>query len=216
MYHTIFFDLDGTLIDPVVGITTSVAYALKHYGIHVEDMRELHRFIGPPLQDGFQEYYGFTKEQADQAILYYRERFSTIGIHENDLYEGIPELLADLSKAGKKLVIATSKPEAFAETILKHHNIDSHFCCVVGSTFEGTRTKKAEVIEEAFRRLGITDNKQGIVMVGDRKHDIHGAQATGLASIGVLYGYGSREEHETAGATHIAETIDDLRKLLLD
>ena len=214
MYHTILFDLDGTLTDPGVGITSSVAYALQHYGITVSDRSELYRFIGPPLQDAFQEYYGFSKEQADEAVLFYRERFRSIGIFENEIYPGIDEMLRDLKKAGKTLLLATSKPEEFANTILKHFHIDSYFSCVTGSTFDGKRAKKAEVIEEVFARCGITD-KSGVVMVGDREHDIHGANATGLDSIGILYGYGCREEHEAAGATHIVETVEALRTLLL-
>jgi len=214
MYHTILFDLDGTIIDPVVGITTSVAYALERFGIPVSDLRELHPFIGPPLEDSFQEYYGFDSESAAQAVLYYRERFRSIGIFENTLYDGIKDLLADLTNAGKRLVIATSKPEEFAKTILAHHRIDPFFFEVVGSTFDGKRTKKADVIEEVFARCKITD-KQGVVMVGDRKHDVIGAKTAGIPSVGVLYGYGSREEHETAGATHIVGNVAALRALLL-
>lgn len=215
MYHTILFDLDGTLIDPVVGITTCVAYALKRFGIHVEDRRKLHRFIGPPLHGSFMEYYGLDEAAAHQAVAYYRERFSTVGVYENELYDGVPELLSELTAAGKQLILATSKPEEYAKMILEHHHIAPYFTDAVGSLFSGERTAKADVITEALRRCSITD-KRGTVMVGDRKHDILGANAMGLDSIGVLYGYGPREEHKAAGATHIVGTISELRALLLE
>lgn len=215
MYHTILFDLDGTLTDPGVGITSSVAYALAHYGITVSDRSELYRFIGPPLQDAFRQYYGFSKEQADEAVLYYRERFRSIGIYENEIYPGIADLLAALQAAGKRIVLATSKPEEFARIILDHFHLTPYFSCITGATFDGTLCKKADVIREALSRCCITDT-EGLVMVGDREHDIHGASAVGLDSIGVLYGYGCREEHEAAGATHIAATVEALQSLLLD
>lgn len=213
-YKYILFDLDGTLTDPAVGITKSVAYALKKFGIEVSDMTQLNHFIGPPLLDSFMECYGFDKEKAQTAIDYYRERFRVKGLYENVVYDGVPEMLRVLKSSGKKLILATSKPEPFAKEILRHFGLEEYFVYAAGSNFDGTRTAKAEVIEYALEAAGVTD-KSAAVMVGDRKHDIIGATKTQLDSIGVLYGYGSREELESAGATYIAETVEDLTKLIL-
>ena len=213
-YEYILFDLDGTLTDPAVGITKSVAYALKKFGIEVDDITQLNHFIGPPLLDSFMEYYGFDKEKAQTAIDYYRERFRVKGLYENAVYDGVREMLQKLKNSGKNLILATSKPEPFAKEILHHFGLEKYFVYAAGSNFDGTRTAKAEVIEYALERAGITD-KSAAIMVGDRKHDIIGATKTELDSIGVLYGYGSREELEAAGATYIAETVEDLTKLIL-
>lgn len=212
-YKYILFDLDGTLTDPAVGITTSVAYALKKFGIGVADITTLNHFIGPPLLDSFMEDYGFSEEKARTAIEYYRERFRVKGLYENVVYSGVPEMLEKLKKGGKEIILATSKPEPFAREILRHFGLDKYFLFIAGSNFDGTRTAKAEVIEYALENSCISD-KSLCVMIGDRKHDIIGAQKTGLDSIGVLYGYGSREELEAAGATQIAETVEDITKLI--
>ena len=213
-YDYILFDLDGTLTDPAVGITKSVAYALEKFGIEVSDITQLNHFIGPPLLDSFMECYGFDKEKAQTAIDYYRERFRVKGLYENVVYDGIPEMLRVLKDSGKKLILATSKPEPFAKEILRHFGLEEYFDYAAGSNFDGTRTAKAEVIEYALERAGITD-KSAAVMIGDREHDIIGANKTGLDSIGVLYGYGSREELEAAGATFIAENVTDIVKLII-
>ncbi|MBR2868704.1 MAG: HAD family hydrolase [Clostridia bacterium] len=213
-YKYVLFDLDGTLTDPAVGITTSVAYALKKFGIEVNDITTLNHFIGPPLLDTFMEDYGFSKEKAQTAIDYYRERFRVKGLYENVVYDGVPEMLEKLKKGGKEIILATSKPEPFAREILRHFGLDKYFLFIAGSNFDGTRTAKAEVIEYALESAGVSD-KTAAVMVGDRKHDIIGAQKTGLDSIGVLYGYGSKEEISGADATHIAETVEDIVKLIM-
>lgn len=213
-YKYILFDLDGTLTDPAVGITQSVAYALKKFGIEVSDITQLNHFIGPPLLDSFMECYGFDKEKAQTAIDYYRERFRVKGLYENVVYDGIPEMLRALENSDKKLILATSKPEPFAKEILRHFGLEEYFVYAAGSNFDGTRTAKAEVIEYALEAAGVTD-KSAAIMIGDRKHDIIGAEKTGLDSIGVLYGYGSREELETAGATFIAENVTDIVKLIM-
>lgn len=213
-YKYILFDLDGTLTDPAVGITKSVAYALEKFGIEVSDITQLNHFIGPPLLDSFMECYGFDKEKAQTAIDYYRERFRVKGLYENVVYDGIPEMLRKLKDSDKKLILATSKPEPFAKEILRHFGLEEYFDYAAGSNFDGTRTAKAEVIDYALEAAGVTD-KTTAVMIGDREHDIIGAKKTGLDSVGVLYGYGSRHELETAGATHIAETVDELTKLIL-
>lgn len=212
-YKYILFDLDGTLTDPAVGITTSVAYALKKFGIEVDDISSLNHFIGPPLLDSFMEHYGFSEEKARTAIDYYRERFRVKGLYENVVYDGVENMLEAMKKSGREIILATSKPEPFAKEILRHFGLDKYFLFIAGSNFDGTRTAKAEVIEYALESVGVTD-KSSAVMVGDRKHDIIGAQKTGLDSIGVLFGYGSREELEAAGATYIAVTVDEITKLI--
>lgn len=213
-YKYILFDLDGTLTDPAVGITTSVAYALEKFGIKVDDISTLNHFIGPPLLDSFMEDYGFTEDQAKNAIEYYRERFRVKGLYENIVYDGILGMLKELKKSGKELILATSKPEPFAKEIMQHFGLDKYFLFIAGSNFDGTRTAKSEVIEYALENAGVID-KTSCIMIGDRKHDIAGAKKTSLDSIGVLYGYGSREELESAGATYIAETVDDITKLII-
>lgn len=213
-YKYILFDLDGTLTDPAEGITNSVAYALNKFGITVEDKTELNKFIGPPLLDSFMEYYGFSEEKAQTAIDYYREYFRVTGIYENRVYDGVTKMLDALLSSGRKLILATSKPEPFAREILRHFNLEKYFVYAAGSNFDGTRCAKAEVIEYALESAGVDDKSQA-VMVGDRKHDIIGAQKTGLDSIGVLFGYGSREELEAAGASYIAETVEDITKLVI-
>ncbi len=209
MYHTILFDLDGTLTDPGIGITNSVAYALEKYGIVVEDRSQLYRFIGPPLRDSFIEYYGFSKEQAKEAVAYYRAYYEVKGIYENSLYDGVIELLQKLKDCGKRLLVATSKPEEFTVRILKHFQIYDFFSFIAAATMNGTREQKADIIAYALEQGNITD-KSATLMVGDRKYDIQGAKQNGLDALGVLFGYGSRKELETAGADILVEQVADI------
>ena len=210
-YDIILFDLDGTLTDPGMGITNSVMHALKKYGIEVENRETLYKFIGPPLIDSFEKYYGFSHEEAVKSVDYYREYYADKGIYENEVYNGIEAMLQKLSEEGKKIILATSKPEPFAREILRHFGLDKYFLFAAGSTMNETRTNKADVIEYALAECNITD-KSSVVMVGDREHDIIGANKNGIDSIGVLFGYGSREELENAGATYIAESVEDIIK----
>lgn len=210
-YTTMLFDLDGTLTNPGLGITNSVGYALKKYGIDVKDRTELYKFIGPPLLNSFQDYYGFSEEQAVQAVEYYREYYQKTGIYENYVYEGIPELLKELKAVGITLLVATSKPEPFARLIMEHYHLADYFTYIAGATMDNkTRVKKADVIRYAMQNCEAEDKKK-LVMVGDRKHDILGAKEVGIDSVGVLFGYGDREELEQAGATYIAETVEAIR-----
>ena len=211
----ILFDLDGTLTDPGMGITNSVMHALTHFGITVTDRSDLYRFIGPPLMDSFMEYYGLTEEQAVEAVRVYREYFADKGWAENTVYSGIEALLADLVAAGKMLLVATSKPQIFAERILVHFGLDKYFTHICGVALQAPRGySKADVIRDALDRAGVSDLTTA-VMVGDRHHDIDGAKVVGMDSIGVLYGYGDREEHEAAGADAIAESVAELKAMLL-
>jgi len=212
MQH-ILFDLDGTLTDPKIGITKSVQFALRAFGIHADDPDTLRPFIGPPLSESFQKFYGFDEAGAQDAIRKYREYFSVTGIYENSLYNGIPKLLDALRQQGKTLILATSKPTVYAQQILEHFGLAHYFSFVSGSELDGTRVKKAEVITHALANCGIK-NIAAAVMVGDREHDVLGAKATGLASIGVLYGYGDRDELQQAGADVLVQTVAELGEQL--
>ena len=213
MYQYILFDLDGTLTDPGMGITNSVRHALKKFGIEAEDRTALYKFIGPPLKDSFMEYYGFTEKESDLAIEYYREYFAVKGLFENEVYPGIEELLGRQKAQGRKLIAATSTPELFAVEILKHFHLYDYFDFVSGATMDMTRVKKADVIDHALRSCGISD-LTSVLMVGDREHDINGAKAVGVDSLGVEYGYGSYEELREAGATYIAKTVSDISGII--
>lgn len=209
MYQYVLFDLDGTLTDPGLGITNSVMYALRKFGINVSDRSQLYPFIGPPLRDSFRVYYGFSDEQCERAVRYYREYFKKSGMFENEVYDGICELLTRLKASGRTLVVATSKPEVFALEILRHFDLYKYFDFVAGATLNDVRNQKADIIKYALETLNITEKKSAI-MIGDRKHDIIGAKETGLDSIGVLYGYGTYDELKNAGATYIADTPADI------
>lgn len=215
MKDIILFDLDGTLTDPKEGITKCIQYALAHFGIEVKDLNQLMCFIGPPLIDSFQMFYGFSKEKAEEAVKKYRERFKDIGIFENGIYDGVLELLSECKKAGKTICLATSKPEEFAVRILEKYKMAEYFDEAVGSTMDGSINAKSEVINEAFRRLGIDGNekKASTIMVGDRKHDIIGAKQCGIESIGVRFGYAEAGELEEAGADYIVDTVEELKNL---
>lgn len=213
MYDIVLFDLDGTLTDPGEGITNSVAYALKKFNIIVENRTELYNFIGPPLIDSFIKYYGMNYEDGLKAVEYYREYFSVTGIFENKVFEGIAEMLDKIKKSSRKIALATSKPEVYAKRILEHFNLTQYFDFIGAATMDETRSKKADVIAYTLDNLEVKD-KSKVVMIGDRHHDIEGANQNGLDSIGVLIGYGDREELENAGAKYIAETVNDIIKYL--
>lgn len=210
----ILFDLDGTLTDPKEGITKSFQYALEYYGIDEPDLDKLEVVIGPPLRDSFIEFYGFTTDKAIEAEDKYRERFATIGMYENFIYDGIEQMLKKLTQSGKMLAIASSKPTLFVEKILEHFNIKQYFHHIIGSNLDGTRTDKAEVVDAAIAGFGQVD-KSSIVMVGDRKFDIIGAHERDIIAIGVTYGYGGMEELTLAGADYIAESVGTLESMLL-
>lgn len=212
-YQTILFDLDGTLTDPKVGITKSIQYALAKFNIDEPDLDKLIPFIGPPLMESFKVYYGFDDEQAWQALAYYREYFSVKGIYENGVYPGIHTLLEGLAGQGKRLIVATSKPTLYAEEIVKHFGLAPFIDFVVGSNMDGTRTDKKEIIEYIIAELSASEKAQTI-MVGDRKHDIIGARKVNVESIAVAYGYGTVEELTKEMPTYLAETVEDLARIL--
>lgn len=212
-YKYIFFDLDGTLTDPQEGITNCVKYALEHFGIHETDYSKLMRFIGPPLIYSFHEFYGFDNEKSLEAVKKYRERFSSVGLFENKVYDGIYDLLQTLTDNGHILALATSKPKVFADRIMAKYRLRPYFKLICGSELDGTRNDKNEVIEYAIEKLKCPREK--IIMVGDRKHDIIGAKKCGISSCGVRFGYAEVGELEEAGADFIAENIAGLLPILM-
>jgi phosphoglycolate phosphatase len=200
----IYFDLDGTLTDPKPGITRSIQYALQrldHPAMPTED--ELTWCIGPPLRASFVRLLG-AETSADLAVSYYRERFSDIGLYENGVYDGIGEVLTSLCASGHRLFVATSKPHVFAERIIDHFGLRDHFERVFGSELDGTRVDKSHLLEYALKQASVDPSKT--LMIGDRSHDMVGAVNNGMKGIGVLYGYGSRDELLAAGAQHVCAT----------
>lgn len=224
MFKKILFDLDGTLTDPKIGITKCVQHALKHFGID-EDIENLTKFIGPPLIDSFVEYYGFTEEQAREGVVLYRERFAPIGKFENEVYPGIPEMLAKLKEKGVILAVASSKPEVFVNEILEHFDLLKYFDIVVGSLLNETRTRKEEVLDEALRQLGVEYKifseeekkklKSEVAMVGDRKFDVASASKMNLTAVGVRFGYAEPGELEAENPDYVANTVEELGDFLL-
>lgn len=213
-YDTILFDLDGTLTDPGLGITNSVMHALRRFGIEVPPRERLYPFIGPPLDESFIRYFGMTQEQALEAVEVYREYFATKGLFENQVYDGVEDLLFELKDRGKRLLVATSKPEVFSVRILEHFGLDKYFEVISGAMLHPPKGYgKADVIRDALKRANVS-NLDGAIMVGDRKHDIIGAHTVGIPAIGVLYGYGDREEHEACGADQIVDSVSELKEIL--
>ena len=212
-YTHVLFDLDGTLTDPGEGITNSVMYALKKFGIVVEDRAELYKFIGPPLADSFKEFYDFSAEKAWQAVEFYREYFGDKGLFENRVYRGIIEVLEKLNANGVKLYVATSKPTMYTLKILEKFKLLEYFEVVSGSAMDEKNSDKATIIKYAVDKGSIPCEKA--LMVGDRKFDILGAKANNMDSVGVLFGYGGKEELTNAQATYIIETPEELLNIVL-
>ncbi|WMC91890.1 HAD family hydrolase [Kineothrix sp. MB12-C1] len=230
-YRYLLFDLDGTLTDPKEGITTSVQYALRAFGIDEPDLDKLEPFIGPPLKESFMEFYGFDEKKAEEAVAKYREWFAPTGIFQNRLFPGIAEMLHELKEKGKILAVASSKPTVFVEKVLRHFDIEKYFDVVVGSELSGERGTKEEVVEEALYRLSQINegedrkgttvdepdkklDKQHTVMIGDRKFDIIGGKEHGLRTVGVTFGYAGEGELEAAGADDIVSSVEELGGLL--
>lgn len=211
----ILIDLDGTITNPKEGITKSVQYALHAMDIHIEDLDSLTKHIGPPLRDGFMEYYGFDEEEAEMAVEKYREYYGERGIHENEVYDGIESLLTKLKQAGKYIIVATSKPEELAVKVLESFHLEHYFDDICGATFDHSRASKDAVIKYALDKNSIT-NLDRVLMIGDRKYDVLGAKEFGIFSIGVLYGFGSEEELREAGADRIAAKVEDIFDIIIE
>ena len=208
-YDTFLFDLDGTITDSALGITNSVMYALKKFGIEETDRTKLYKFIGPPLTKKKKKYYGFTEEQSLKGVDYYREYYHDKGIYENRVYDGLEDVLKKINEAGKQAIVATSKPEKYARIIIEYFQLTKYFAYVAGMEMDGGRGTKAEVITYALETNHIAD-KSKVLMIGDREHDVIGAHKNGLDCLGILYGFGNREEFEEAGADYIREKVEDI------
>ncbi len=214
-YTHCFFDLDGTLIDSSPGITHSVQYALRKFEIEPPHESELLGFIGPPLTDSFIRYFQMSREEAVQAVAFYRENYRAGGMLECRVYDGMVELLRNLKAAGIVPVLATCKPTCFAEQILAHFGLRSEFALVSGPELDGTRGEKHEVIAHALEVLEITDASK-VLMIGDRDNDVQGAAVHRIACAGVLWGFGSRDELTTAGAAFLCDTPRELETVILE
>lgn len=215
MLKYVLFDLDGTLTDPGLGITNCVSYALNKFDIYPKNKEELYPYIGPPLIQSFQAFHGLNEAQAEQALLYYRERFSVKGMFENEVIDGIPALLQELKNRGVVLLVATSKPEEFTVQILEHFDLNKYFDFVAGNTLNEDRPTKEAVIAYLLEKYPEIC-RENAVMVGDRKFDVIGAHYHGLKAVGVLYGYGDREELQNAQADFIADNVPALREILVN
>ena len=203
----IYFDLDGTLTDPKPGITRSIQYALERLGQPVPSEDDLAWCIGPPLLASLKKLVG-SDDLAGKALLLYRERFSEIGLFENEVFPGIEDTLSALAASGRRMFVATSKPAVYAERIVSHFGLEQHFERVFGSELDGTRTDKTDLLRFALQAADV--DPQQTIMIGDRSHDMVGARNNGMTAIGVLYGYGSRDELVEAGAHRICETHREL------
>lgn len=210
MYKAILFDLDGTLTESGEGITKSVQYALEKLGKPEEDREKLNVFVGPPLLEQFMKYAELNEEEARLGVTYYRERYSVIGIYENKLYPGITEMLDRLLEKGYTLAVASSKPEYFVQKVLEYFQLEKYFQVIVGSEMSGSRTKKAEVIEEALKRLNLSEHRDQAIMVGDKEHDVLGARQAGIQCVAVSYGYGTMEELVQANPLQIVNSPGQL------
>lgn len=214
MYDTILFDLDGTLTDSGLGITRAVQYALGQMGYAVPPRESLFTFIGPPLHKSFQRHCGVDEDASLELVRQFRVYYNEMGgILENEVYPGIRELLRELKKAGKRLVIATSKPQAAAELVMHHFGLSEWVPEIIGGTDDPRRNTKGKVIAWVLREYGV--DPKTAVMVGDREHDVHGALENGIPCIGVTWGYGDREELRNAGAKAIFDTPDETAQYIL-
>ena len=214
-YTWILFDLDGTLTDPGQGIRNSVAYALDKMGLPRQTGQELNRFIGPPLQEGFRCLCGLDEKRVNEAVAKYREYYQERGIFENVPYPGVEQMLKTLKDNGRNLIVATSKPEVYARQILEHFRLAPYFTFIAGGNLDGSRCNKGEVIRYALEKCQIHESTC-CLMVGDRKHDMIGAKSEGIATVGVFYGYGSKEELLMAGADALAEDVKDITAICLE
>ncbi|MCI9448670.1 MAG: HAD family hydrolase [Clostridiales bacterium] len=209
----LLFDLDGTLSDNSDGIIGGIIYSLKSFGFEIPDRHELVKFIGPPLSETFRVLCGFDENGVAEAVNRYRTYYRKTGIFENRMYDGVPEMLKELKNSGYHLYVATSKPEEFARKICAHFGIDKYFDFIGGATFDGVRGKKSDVIKYVIDECKIP--REGVLMIGDRFHDIEGAHACGIPALGVLYGFGTLDEMISCGADYLAETPSDVVSVLL-
>ena len=214
MYDTILFDLDGTLTDSGLGITKAVQYALEQMGYPVPPRESLFSFIGPPLHSSFRKYYGMDEPTSVEAVRQFRVYYNQMGgILENEVYEGVRELLARLKQDGRRLMIATSKPEPAAKLVMHHFGLDEFVPEIIGGQDDDSRNTKGKVIAYALREFGV--DPETAIMVGDREHDVQGASENGIPAIGVTWGYGDRAELEGAGAKAVFDAPEEVAQYIL-
>ena len=208
---TLLFDFDGTVFDTVEGITKSIQYALRKHGRDAE-LEELRCFAGPPLVDKFMEVYEVSKEEAEQLVTDFRERYVPIGVYESSPFPGIRELLEALRAAGKKVAVATSKPQPLAELLLERAGLRELFDVVVGSGGGVNNDAKWQIVTRAMELCGA--KPENCVLVGDTKYDVEGARKCGIPCIGVRWGYAVEGELEAAGAEMVVETVKEVKAMI--
>lgn len=211
-FDTLLFDLDGTLTDSTEGILNCLIHAIERMGFEVPEDTNI--FLGPPIRQSFAEFLGMNGDQVDEAVRIFRERYSDTGLFENRVYDGIPEMLERLKSGGKRIMVATSKPQVYAVRIFERFGLAQYFEIVGGAELDGSRDYKDEVIEYVLAKAGITD-RSTVLMIGDRRQDVLGAHKTDIECMGILWGYGSVEELTQAGADYIARTPQEAADMLL-
>jgi len=213
-YDAVLFDFDGTVADTGMGIFNGVYHVLDAFGIEPPEADELRYFIGPPLHDSFKTVLGFDAETCDSAIIKYREYYSSKGIFELTIYDGMEDLFRKLKSKNIKVGIASTKPEVFLHRIVDYFNLKEIFDVVEGSDITNMNSDKTEIILRAIEKMNLTEGSK-VLMAGDRHYDINGAKGAGIDSVGVLFGYGSREEIIDAGANYLAEIPEDIFKIVV-
>lgn len=212
---TVLFDLDGTLINSKLGITKCTQYALEFFGITEPDADKLECFIGPPLIESFQKYYGFSPDKAKEAVAKYRERYHSVGIYECELYPDVEETLQRLKTAGYRIAMASSKPEVSCKQIMEHFGLSGYFDEIVGATLDGRIDSKISVLREVLRRLA-TRNLSELCLVGDTRFDALGAKEAGIDCVGVTYGFGSRRELLESGVIEVCNSMKEVGDYLVE
>lgn len=213
-YSYVIFDFDGTVVDTGEGILKSLQYSFEQMGHEVPDLFDLKKFIGPPIHYSYVTFYGIAEAEVEQYIKKYRERYRKIGIYECFIYDGVLETIKALKKNGVKIGIASSKPISLIYDVMDYLKITEYFDAVVGTQFDDSNHPgKTDLVLESMQKLSDTDKKRTL-MVGDRYFDIDGATGAGVDSVGVTYGYGSREEFMEHGATYIIDNAKELLNIL--
>lgn len=208
VYKNLLFDMDGTLIDPLEGIKSSVVYALEKMNIDERDLPYIRSFIGPPLYESFTKYFHLNEEDSLQAIKFFREYYNKYGIYQNFLYPGVRELIEQLYEAGYQLYVATSKLQIFAQRIIDHYELNNYFTYVAGSLPSGERSQKEEVVQYIIESYHL--KKEDCLMIGDRKHDIIGAKKNGIDSLAITYGYAESDEFEEFIPQYLFHKVEEV------
>lgn len=216
IYNHVLWDLDGTITEPSKGIFASLHYALKAFNCDVEGDEPLRKFIGPPLMDSFQNFCGMDEQTARLAMEKYRELYAEEGIFQCKVYDGVPELMAKIAASGKKNYLATSKPEVFARKLMDHFGLSQYIEFIGGSDIEETRVQKWDIINYVIESCKLGNKKDQMILIGDRKFDILGAKKCGIQAVGILWGFGSKQEFRENGAELICETPFDVERVIFD